>query len=611
MKMHHPNRFLLLAAICLCTFGLMVACSSDSPSEPQQQPGPPPGTAPPSSGQFNITISANPGEIPLGGSEPATITIRVRRRDNGQAPPNGTTLAVSTNLGEFDSPGSGTQSGFAQLVGGNAQLLLYPGDAQGTALVQARLENSFAQVSVRILGSATFFLAAVQPNSGSPQGGDMVTITGGGFAEPVRVTFDGVVAQVRSVSSSSIRVVVPASTTPVPTGSTRSVEVAVTIRLNTEDEAGDSLAGGFIYAAGGGGTAQPRVFSVSPASGPNEGGTRVSINGEGFQAPVQVFFGAGNSPDNFDGVEAVVESVTATRIVVRSPAATGFGQANRNELVSILVRNVDSGFAAIASAAFRYGTQVIITAWSPTTIPYDSASLVTIQGQGFDEPVAVGLAGVAATPISVTGTEIVVRAGTPVVDQCENITGSVSVVNIETGDGAETDMDAFTYLVSSPVVTGLSPNSGTGNGNTTVTISGLNFDEPLRVFFGEKAATVVSVSPDGTSITVLTPSFSDFQEEACDDNADGTEGNRFVPTAVDVMVVNLVTDCEDMFTGGFTYTPSDVSCRGDLGEPPPPPTPQCSDGLDNDGDGFSDHASVNPINPDPECAGPNDDDESA
>lgn len=570
MRRHRANRFLLLLAALLCVVGLAAACSSDSPSEPRQEPPPtPPGTAPPS-GDFSITVTANPADLSAGGDEPALITIQVRRRSDGQAPANGTTIALSTTLGELGSPGSGQQSGFAELINGAAQVFLFPGTIEGLAVVQARLENSVGQANVRILGRATFFLSHVEPSSGSPQGGQQVTVVGGGFAEPVRVTFDGVVAQVQSVSTDRIRVLTPPSSQPVPTGTTRPVNVQVTINLNEEDQAIDLLASGYVYAPGGGTPNQPQVFSVTPASGVNEGGTQVTINGDGFDAPVQVFFGSGSSASNFTGVEATVVSVTRTRIVVVTPAATGFGQDNRNQRVDILVKNLDSGFSAVALGAFRYGTQILITAVSPDTIPFDGQTRVTIFGQGFDEPVAVGLAGIAATPLSVTGTEIIVRAGVPFVEDCANLDGPVTVTNIETGDSASEGN--FTYLVTAPVITGVSPNSGTGNGGTTVTISGALLFEPLRVFFGDAGASLVSASPDGSSVTVLTPSFNEFDEESCDDNGDGQQGMRFVPTAVDVTVTNLITTCEDEFTGGFTYVPPDQSCRGDVApvEPMPP-----------------------------------------
>ncbi len=580
--------FFALAQASVVILSLALAgCSSDSPSEPRQQPSTPPGTTPPSS-TYAITVGVSQSELQTGSDEPALVTISVRRADNGQAPANNTTIVVTTSLGDFGSQGSGVQSVALALIGGQAQLNLFAGGTQGTAIIRAQLEGSVGQAAVAVRGSATFFLSYVQPNTGSPDGGDQVTIVGGGFNEPVRVTFGGVVAQVLGVSFDRITVRTPPATSAVPAGTTLAANVQVTVNLNETDEASDALAGGFVYVPGGGGQpSQPLVFSVSPATGVNEGGTRVTITGTGFQSPVQVIFGTGTSAATFSGVEATIESVSATQIVLRTPAATGFGQNNQNAQVAILVRNLNTGFTTISQAAYRYGSTMIITALQPSQIVFDSQATVTISGQGFEAPVSVNLGGIPATVLSVSGTQVIVRAGIPAIGNCQDVVGSVQVVNINSGasdltdDGNGPRLADFVYRAPRPVVTGVSPASGTGNGGTNVIVTGQGFDDPLRVQFGGAAGSVISVNAAGTSVTVQTPSFAEFDEVACDDNADGTSGMRFVRTTVDVDVVNLITGCEaDTFTGGFAYIPTDTSCRGDQGAV----APQCNDGIDNDGD---------------------------
>lgn len=594
---------LLLIGLSLGVLGL-AACSADSPSEPQQDPGTPPGTNP--SATWNITVTLSPPEVAAGSDDPVQVDVRVRRADNNQPPPNGTTIVVAAGAGSFGSVG-GPANVAVSTANGRVQVSYFPPATEGSVVIQARLENSVGQATLRIGDPATFFLASVQPSTGSPAGGEEVTIQGGGFANPVRVTFDGVPAQVLSVSPTRIRVVTPPASQNVPVGQTLAVTVAVTVHLNEEDQATDSLASAFIYTRGG--VAQPAIFSVSPASGPNEGGTRVTLNGEGFQAPVQVFFGDGTTAESFTGLEATVESVTATRIVAVTPPATGFGQNNLNEVVDVLVKNVNSGFATVAQSAFQYGAGggdvPFISAISPGQGPFTGGTRVTLFGQGFDEPVAVELAGFAQSILSVTGTEVVVRTVGIDVDSCNDVSGASEITNIETGESATGP--SFTYRVPQPLITGVSPTSGPQGGGTTVTIDGLDFQEPVRVRFCRGgtcfAASIVSVSP--TEIVVRTPSVPNdtLDEEECDDNADGTSGDRYVRTAFDVQVENLLTTCENEFEGAFNFVPLDQTCRGDVGETEPPPV-ECEDGFDNDGDGFIDEE-------DPECTGPGDDDESA
>jgi hypothetical protein len=356
---------------------------------------------------------------------------------------------------------------------------------------------------------------------------------------------------------------------------------------------------------------------VTPASGPNEGGTRVTINGDGFADPVQVFFGTGNAATSFTGVEATVDSVTPTRLVVVTPPAQSFGQDNQNQTVDILVKNVNSGFSTIASSAFQYGTKVLITAAGPGSGPYTGGTLVTIHGQGFEAPVAVSLGGLGQQVISVTGTEIVIRTSGVQVTMCPTNGqvdgGTFSETNINTGDGDDSGI-GFTYLVPLPLITSVSPTSGSQAGGTTVTVGGQGFEPPLRVRFSKGgddfAASLQSAS--ATQIKVTSPGVpnSVLDTEACDDNNDGTTGERYIRTTFDVQVVNLGTACSNTFEGVFTYVPSDQSCRNDTGTTPTPALPECSDGIDNDGDGLTDYnGGVSPPG-DPQCMSDGDNSES-
>ncbi|HVS16820.1 MAG TPA: IPT/TIG domain-containing protein [Thermoanaerobaculia bacterium] len=555
-----------------------LACSTDSPTEPRQNPQPP-GGQPPSSGAFTITLGLSANQQSVGSPDPITITVTVRQTSNNQPPPNGTTVELRTTLGSFNAPGSGQQTGFVELLNGTAQVLLFAGDVAGTAQVTARLQDSIAQASVSFVGSVTFFLQSLTPTIGSPNGGETVRITGGGFREPARVTFGGFPAQVLSVTNDTIRVRTPAIDLPV--GGSQRVSVTVTIGLNTEFEQTDTLANAFTYTRGGSSN-QPVIFSVTPNSGPNEGGTRVVIEGDGFQTPVQVLFGQGSSPATFSGIEAVVESVTSTRIVALTPTATGFGQDNQNSEVAILVRNRNSGEATIQSNAFRYGVSVLITSVGPASGPYTGGQLVTVFGQGFDEPVAVSLAGFAQQIVSVTGTEILVRTVAIDPSSCADVSGPSSVTNIETGDTAQGP--EFTYRVEAftPRITGINPNRG--DGGELVTITGSNFTSTVEVLFeiGDGFnGTIQSVGATSLTVRVPTPPPSAFDTESCDDNADGTAGERYIDTQADVVITDNLTTCSSTFRGGFTFEPVDTSCRNDVGPVDPAEAPEAAFSAQN------------------------------
>ena len=63
----------------------------------------------------------------------------------------------------------------------------------------------------------------------------------------------------------------------------------------------------------------------------------------------------------------------------------------------------------------------------------------------------------------------------------------------------------LTYGEPTPNVTSVEPNTGSQNGETTVTIAGTNFGEASAVDFGGNPAKSFTVNPAGTSITAVSP----------------------------------------------------------------------------------------------------------
>ena len=558
MRAFNRFRFPLLALGLAFTLG----CSADSPNSPT---APPPSVPVPPSVGVNVTVTSSTSALEVDSNTFATLLIRATRADNGQPVPDLTRGTITTTLGNFGSAG-GPQAADLELVNGQATVVLFPGATVGIASIRAAVASGvgFTTVAINEAGApATFFLASVSPSTGSPQGGDIVTINGGGFSDPIRVTFAGIPAVIQSASGTQIRVTTPRCLASgcFDVGAVTPVDVSVTVNLNEEGQASDTLSSGFSYVnGGGGGTLQPTIFSVTPSSGPNEGGTQVTINGDGFEAPVAVEFGSTTF------VAAQVVSVTRTRIVALSPSATSFGQGNLNQLVGIRVTNQSSGRTTTAAAAFRYGVSVIITSLAPGQGTIYGGDLVTIFGQGFDAPVAVDFGGVAQQPVSVSGTEVVVRTTHPAF--CPGSGLEVHLVNIESGNGSP-DGPAFGYL--KPNIFSLNPSSGGQGGGTALVIGGANFGVPIIVDFSKgatsRAGTVTGVSE--TAISVTTPSMPDsvFDEIDCNDNADTQTGKRFIPTGVAVKVTDPVSGCTDTFEGQFIYNPSNTTCRDDIAPP--------------------------------------------
>lgn len=579
----------------LIALALAAGCSTDDPASPTAPPAQPV-TPGPAATSVTLTITVSPGEIEAGSVDPAVITVTGRRNDTGGPLPDRSKVTLTSTLGGFGSQG-GAASADLELVGGSAQAVLFPGTAIGTASLRAEynpagqpsgsgLSLAIASSTLRIVEKTAFVVTSVSPNLGSPDGGETVQVFGGGFEEPVRVFFDNdLAAVVQGVSSSRITVTAPRlpdSRRPAA-GAVRTVPVTVSNAFGTPRAASDTLPNSYNYAFNGG-IQQPVILSVTPGSGPNEGGTEVVITGDGFENPLKVEFGKGTAAVPW--VEAQVTSVSRTRIVVRSPAATGFGQANLNALVDIRVTNLGSGRSGSLVNAFKYGVSVLITSLGPGQGPYTGGTLVTINGQGFDEPVAVSLAAVGQQVISVSGTQIVVRTVPVRVENCV-VTGATNsspsrVTNIETGDSATGP--TFSYTVQRPLIFGVSPTSGPQAGGTTVTINGSQFRSPVAVEFlkGDVfAGSVQGLSgcdAEGfcTIVTARSPAIpnSALEEEDCNANGDSQVGTRWVSTPFSIRVRNLETGCtSDEFQNAFNYQPTDGSCRNDVAPPTATPTP--------------------------------------
>lgn len=587
------GKLLLMASLAL----FIGACESDSPTAPSQAPAPPAtsgggGT----NGGFKITVTASPDafdleEIAETGISTAQITVTARRNDNNAAVPLNSTALLTTTGGSLANA-SGTAGVSIPItfdINGQARATLtVPTQAASVVSVRAQIESSFGQTQVRITEEegVPLFIQSVSPNTGPPSGGTLVDIRGSGFEEPIRVNFGSLPGIVQSSSSNRILALTPS--VDLPAGQTSTVGVTVMINVNdpVDTPATDVLGNAFTYARGGQ-VATPTIVNLTPTSGPNEGGTQVTIFGEGFAEEIQVFFGTGAL------IEAPVLNITPTRLLVRTPSATGPNSVNQNSIVNVRVVNTATGAADVLGGAYQYGgpgTPVMfISAAGPNEGIYLGGTVTTIFGQGFAEPVVVEFGGLGQQEISVTGTEIVARSFPVEIAGCNRPSGNFRVVNIETGEEASSGIP-FVYRPVEPAIFNISPSSATVNvdtraivGNDNFTLSGFGFDRqdfPPRVTFGDVAAGGVSVSDIdaanfearfgiGSTINGTIPPFTgEFGTETCDSG--GVAGERFITTLVPVTVTNLPTDCTDTVDNFFAYVPSDTSCRVEAAPPAAP-----------------------------------------
>ncbi|MCM3877782.1 MAG: IPT/TIG domain-containing protein, partial [Thermoanaerobaculia bacterium] len=194
-----------------------------------------------------------------------------------------------------------------------------------------------------------FFIASLTPNSGAPDGGTTVTLTGSGFgstASLMRVDFGGTPATIVSISNTSIVVSTPRRTLASPSVP-EIVDVTVT-DLGSPVQRCARVVSGFAYTQA---VLTPVIHSVSPRTGPNDASTRVSIFGDGFQFPMQVFMTGGTCGSQ--RVEGTVSDIALNTIVFKTPIATN-NVCLLNQLVDNVIVNPATGKTASCPACFKY-----------------------------------------------------------------------------------------------------------------------------------------------------------------------------------------------------------------------------------------------------------------
>jgi phosphatidylinositol-3-phosphatase len=163
---------------------------------------------------------------------------------------------------------------------------------------------------------------------------------------------------------------------------------------------------------------------------------------------------------------------------------------------------------------------------SPSSGPVAGGTAVTISGSGFAAGASVSFGGTSA-PATVAGSTTI-NSVAPA-----HASGAVNIVVTNPGGQSGTLTNGFVYASAAPPsVSGITPNSGSTAGGTSVTINGSNFVSGATLSIGGTAASNVSFV-NSTTLTATTPA-----------HAAGT---------VNVVVTNPDAQSGTL-TNGFTFT---------------------------------------------------------
>lgn len=521
---------------------IFAACKGESPTAPP--PGGGPGPTPTPTG-FTLTLTASSANPVVD----SVVTITAVVTQNGQPAPDGTAVEFAATGGSFSATETVT-SILRTTTNGSATVQLRATVA-GLIRVQAAVANLTRTVDVTFRVGDVIepppttapSITSVSPAIGSPAGGQRVQIIGKNFKEPVRVLFDTggplpVEAFVVSRSDTVIEVLTPSVN--VGAGQQFISDVIVITQAGTATEARAELEDGFTFRNE---QLTPRVSTISPVSGPVTGGTRITIFGDGFQAPVQVLFGAAEA--------RLLAPIEYNQIIVEAPAArdtSGNGSGTVTGPVAITVRNIDSQTATTLDPGFHYVAAIDITSFRPLSGPATGGTDVVIDGIGFVAGADVTIAGIRATVLQVTGTRILARtAALP--SACAGASGPIRVTNVVNGDFEEFDEEIFSYVPVIPLITSVTSDVPGQDITVVVRDPGVGALGSADIRFTLNNRTLIP-SPDrittGTGVqpfTVVLPltGFT-FPTEACTTGG-GLAGTRNGPLDLPLTFNNLSTGC--------------------------------------------------------------------
>lgn len=320
-------------------------------------------------------------------------------------------------------------------------------------------------------------ITAVTPSQGSATGGTFVTITGTEFMQGVEVFIGSLPASaVVRVSATQITLTTPAATTTSGGGAN--------VLVKNPDGGAASLNSGFFYTAF---ESPLTITSVDPPSGPNSGGSNVTIVGTGFSPAVRVYFG--------DVPAATVNPLGSSAIFAKTPA-------NVSGPVAVTVVNPD-GTKLSKTGGFTYQGGVSVSSVTPGGGAIAGGTTVSISGNGFIRGATVKIGDASASSVIYVNSTQIVAVAPP------GSLGSARVtVTNPSGESAMREQ-AYSYGPAAgsalPVITSVSPANGPSQGGTPINLVGTGFSGGAAVYFGGVPGTVVNWN-GSSSIFVRTPS---------------------------------------------------------------------------------------------------------
>ncbi len=391
--------------------------------------------------------SVTPRRVPVEGGVQVTV------RGTGFEPPLGVSIG-------------GRAAVRTDRVSSTRLRVVVPPGEPGEAALRVTTSQDSASLVDGIVYVPPVEVESIDPAAGPTTGDTAVTLEATGIDDSTTVQFGGRPATIVEREGSTITVRTPAHQAGL-------VDVVV-----TGPGAAAVVENGYLYTSDPGND----VAAIRPQTGPSDGGTEVTVVGQGLDTPdIEVEFGSSQAQ--------VLERHETWLLVQTSAHPPG--------TVDVVVRGSERGAQRLTDA-FTFVDPVEVDSLDPAVGPSRGGSTVVVKGRGFEGLERVEFGGLPAQ-FSVDSDRRI-TATTPA-----HGPGTVDV-HLKRGSVEKTIADGFRYR--EPLeVWGFSPVRGAVAGGTRVVIRGRGFEASNEVSFGDEPATISS-TPGPYRMVVTAPSGS-------------------------------------------------------------------------------------------------------
>jgi hypothetical protein len=207
----------------------------------------------------------------------------------------------------------------------------------------------------------------------------------------------------------------------------------------------------------------PIVTSLTPSTGSIQGGTLVTIAGDGFNKQTIFSLGGSSNNNNLYWASSNVISLTSTSIVLQTVAEPANVQTN----LALFINQVSVN---CTSCAFAFSSAVapLVTAVSPASVTQPNTEL-TLTGSSFGTDSTQFTVSIGASPCAVSSV-----TDTSITCTVAGVSLGANNVNVNFPAIGNAIVSAA-QVVGYGAIVSVAPSSGSIHGGTTITITGNGF----------------------------------------------------------------------------------------------------------------------------------------